>query len=663
LLRPLADEMEEMAETEVRSTEEVKRKLFDVNAKIREQEEEMKEEGFKEERELVFFSQDVVGLYPSIIAEEAGRIIEDVIAESSIDYQNVEWDVLEVYLAITLTNDEKEELGINDVLPDKTRGINRKVTLNYMKEDNHKDGTNKWTKEGKRKAEKMDKKRMIGRCIRNIVVKIMKNHVYQFDGKVFKQLVGGPIGLLLTGTISRIVMLRWDRAYITKLEDMGLDMESYFRYVDDQGLTTWATPPGLVFRDGELKYVEEAEELKKPADERTANLYKDVANTIMPMIKMEEDFPSKNANARIPVLDLEVWIDNNQVKHTFYRKPMANKEVINNKSALENRVKLNILVEEGLRRMRNVSPNVVWKETVRHLEEYQLDIMEAGYPDVFRNRIIDMVVGKHRKEMEGHERWMNDEPEGRPCYRNAKERETEKEQKTGAIGMKESWYRGGGHTSVLWLPATPGGELLQKIEKELSTTKGPKGTKIKLVQKGGKTTASALLKSNPFPRNHCGRPKCIPCIQGGEEGSRGQCYDGGLGYIGGCTRCPEASKALGAKGKDIKEALYHGESSKTLFRRTLQHFEKYIKKQEKSWMWNHVAEEHEGVIRGEGIEDFEFKSVGKFKDPTTRIADEAVRAARDERGEGDNVEGTVKVLNSKDEFFTTKDVRIFTTQF
>jgi hypothetical protein len=664
LVRPIADDMEEEAGTEVRSTEEVKRKLLDVNKRVKKQGEEMEEEGFEEERELVFFSQDVVGLYPSIIAETAGDIIEEAIKESKVEYQNVEWEQLETYLAITLTNEEKEELEIVDVLPKKTKKGGRGITLNYMKTEKHKDGTKKWSYEGKRKATKEERRKMLARTIKKMIIKIMKNHLYQFNGKVYKQRKGGPIGLLLTGTISPIVMLKWDSLFLQKLLKLGLSPEDYFRYVDDQGVTTWTVPEGMIFKDGGIEYPKDEEILKKPADERTANVYKEIANTIMPMIVMEEDFPSRNENKRIPVLDLEVWVHDNKVSHTFYRKPMANKAVINASSALDKKVKLNILVEEGMRRMRNVSPKEEWEETERHIDEFQLDVKDAGYPKKFRDRIVDMVVGKHGKEMDSHRKWEGGKEEGRPCYRTGKEREQQKTaQKEEGKKEKESWYRKGGHTSILWVPATPNGELMENVRKELEKTKNPEKTKIRIVQRGGSATSSSMIRGNPYPKNHCGRRECPLCDQGGEEGSRGQCYRGGIGYVGRCNRCPEESRSKGDVEPNVKEAVYHGESSKTFYRRTIQHLDQYVRKKEKSWMWKHVEEDHEGIVTGDGKDDFTFKLLGTFKDPTTRLANEACRLARDERGEGDWIKGRLKVLNDKTEFYTAKDVRITTTQF
>ena len=39
---------------------------------------------------------------------------------------------------------------------------------------------------------------------------IMGNHLYRFDGKVYRQVEGGPIGLELTGVVADLVMLWCD---------------------------------------------------------------------------------------------------------------------------------------------------------------------------------------------------------------------------------------------------------------------------------------------------------------------------------------------------------------------------------------------------------------------------------------------------------------------
>ena len=60
---------------------------------------------------------------------------------------------------------------------------------------------------------------------------IMGNHLYRFDGKVYRQVEGGPIGLELTGVVADLVMLWCDNKFLKKEESAGLDVLLYKRYV------------------------------------------------------------------------------------------------------------------------------------------------------------------------------------------------------------------------------------------------------------------------------------------------------------------------------------------------------------------------------------------------------------------------------------------------
>jgi hypothetical protein len=382
------------------------------------------------------------------------------------------------------------------------------------------------------------------------------------------------------------------------------------------------------------------------------------------MIQLDEDFQSKHSNGRIPVLDLEVWVESNRIHHTFYRKPMASKEVVGTRSALDRKIKHNILIEEGMRRQRHISMIEGKEERDRHREEFLLDLKEGGYPEGYRNRIMDQVEGKMAKEIREHIKWEGNKTEGKPIYRTGKERE-EVKTKEGKENKGEVWYKKGGFTSVLWVPATPEGELVNRIKKKLDQTIPPEGMKMKIVQKGGKMAINTVASNNQFNRGHCRRDKCQPCEKGGQlEGSKGACYKGGIGYVGICDRCPEVSKEEGKEPGQEQQGIYIGESYRTLYRRSDDHFAAYRKKAEKSWMWQHTKEEHKGEMRGDGKGDYRFQVTGTFKEPTIRIADECVRLAREERGLRETMGGKGKlfILNGKDEFYNSKFVNIAFTQ-
>ena len=61
---------------------------------------------------------------------------------------------------------------------------------------------------------------------------MFKKHFYEFAGQKFQQQEGGPIGLRGTCSIARLTMQVFDKKWINKLEDQGVDIKLYFRYMD-----------------------------------------------------------------------------------------------------------------------------------------------------------------------------------------------------------------------------------------------------------------------------------------------------------------------------------------------------------------------------------------------------------------------------------------------
>ena len=78
---------------------------------------------------------------------------------------------------------------------------------------------------------------MISLAIEAGLTAVMRSHLYKFNQEVFLQKEGGPIGLKLTGAISRVFMLWWDREFLKRVESMTINLNwklyMYSRYVDD----------------------------------------------------------------------------------------------------------------------------------------------------------------------------------------------------------------------------------------------------------------------------------------------------------------------------------------------------------------------------------------------------------------------------------------------
>ena len=77
---------------------------------------------------------------------------------------------------------------------------------------------------------------------------ILKNHTYEFNQEIRRQMNGGPIGMDLTGTVAKIYMRWWDRELLKKLEEVGMEVKMYERYVDDIDMCVKAREPGVVIK-------------------------------------------------------------------------------------------------------------------------------------------------------------------------------------------------------------------------------------------------------------------------------------------------------------------------------------------------------------------------------------------------------------------------------
>ena len=217
------------------------------------------------------------------------QIVGKLLEETKICFDNVDYKKLGKYLAIHLSQEEISNSNLKSVIPRKVKTGVRKAGVAFLDSDQDRNGNEKWDWKGKRKEpSSLQKKRMIAKTMEIAVLAIMENHLYQFDGKVFRQREGGPIGLEVTGVLARLVMLWWDREYLKKLRELGLELDFYKRYVDDGNMGSKPMKPGVRLIDDKLSILQEAidEDEHLPADLRTARLLKNIANTITPMIQM-----------------------------------------------------------------------------------------------------------------------------------------------------------------------------------------------------------------------------------------------------------------------------------------------------------------------------------------------------------------------------------------
>ena len=85
-------------------------------------------------------------------------------------------------------------------------------------------------------------------------------------------------------------------------------------------------------------------QINEKPDYRTFGILNQIADTIEEGIKLTHDVPSLHENGMMPVLDIQTWVETNnenkqQIAHTFYKKEVASKYTILQRSAISKQCK------------------------------------------------------------------------------------------------------------------------------------------------------------------------------------------------------------------------------------------------------------------------------------------------------------------------------------
>ena len=252
-------------------------------------------------------SMDVRALFPSMRWVDIMKAVRNMIETSDMNVENVNWLEVGKYLAVMMSTNDIEEEGLNHVVP--KRKNNRAITINYLQ---NKKNNKKWHKA--RKPGRRQQKKMLALAISIGVQQVLANHTYKVGDTIYLQTQGGPIGLEITGAVCRPFMMSWDKSYYLRMvKEAGIMMPLYKLYIDDSNQLGRVPPEGSMY-DANTKRVvnnEEEADLRRgeEKDSRLARVLRDIANDVQVGIELEEDHPSAHENGMMPILDMNVWVN------------------------------------------------------------------------------------------------------------------------------------------------------------------------------------------------------------------------------------------------------------------------------------------------------------------------------------------------------------------
>ena len=308
-----------------------------------------------------------------------------------------------LYLALYRTEADLRDVALLQFCPRRRTNRGRPPTITGCALDENKTKRFKPWLPPAEEPDEVTIRNMFTAAMKVVLLFIKENHMYTFNNDIKLQSRGGPIGLELTGVLAQLFMVWWDRQCVKKVEDNGLRLRVYKRYVDDINVIMNTPSSGLRFVDGKVIQDERVAELEKyvQSDRRCMLLVQSVGNSIHSSIELEVDYPSQHGDGKLPILDLKVWVEKknrvvegeqgrpvSMVLHEFFHKDVSSRSVVNARSALPWNCKRTILIQEVLRIFLNCSRELPWETVVAHINHMMLRLQYSGYNQKFRTEVV-----------------------------------------------------------------------------------------------------------------------------------------------------------------------------------------------------------------------------------------------------------------------------------
>ena len=192
--------------------------------------------------------------------------------------------------------------------------------------------------------------------------------------------------------------------------------------------------------------------------------------------------------------------------------------------------------------------------------------------------------------------------------------------------------------TVLFTEQTEGGDLAKRLRECLLRLQPFLGFSIKVVERSGSSLKGKFPLNNLWEGTKCPRKDCITCTQQAEF--LPTCTRRNVLYENTCVLCNPGAGDKKDKGENTTKypSVYVGESTRSIYERSLEHHKGQKKKDEDNHMVKHMTVHHQS----EDKPQFIMKPIKYFRTALSRQVAEAVRIRR--RGGEDNV------LNSKAEY-------------
>ena len=364
-------------------------------------------------------------------------------------------------------------------------------------------------------------------------------------------------------------------------------------------------------------------------------------------------------NGWLPTLDTCIRVnENNVVEYDYYEKDTCASMTVQSKSAMNENTKIQILSQDMVRRLLNTKEELGAKNRGIVVDKYAKKLLLSGYSKEQTRRIIKNGIkgfeGKRRsriakglplrntaagssknrflKKLIGKTTWYKRKRSSAPSVGATTTT------KKGAKNIKEEMEQDVVPQTVLFVEFSKNGELASRLRELTKRLAHTIGFSVKVVERAGASLRNQFPTTTLWDGSHCGREACITCNQGTEK--LPNCKKSSLVYENVCLQCNPGADTNGElrEVRDDIPTLYVGESSRTIFERSREHWNAWRTKKEDSHILKHQENEH----GGSSSPKFTMRVVKHYRSALSRQVGEAVRIRR--RG------GAGNILNSKSEY-------------
>ena len=419
---------------EVISSEDMLSRIVESNKKLEVMKAE-KGENWDWREEMVLLGSDVKSLFPSLSAFQTGKAVRRQFEKSPINWENVDWKLVSLYVKIQEKYWEEKDLSdIKMYLPERISKAGRPPSIGTLGVESR----YRWP--GSLELISMKhKKKLLALAIERAVVFFFRNFVYTFGGEIFLQLKGGPIGARVTMAVSKLVMEEWKIEFNKILKGSEIEELLSGNYVDDgrsyQRKLNWGerfdSALNRIVWDKEKEKVDEKENVDRTELTRKEMLR--AMNSVSSDLSFTMEVCNDFDNLRLPTLSFSLFIGEKGIEHTYFEKSMKNQTLVMERSSISRQQLMSIMTNELRRRLEVIGENIPQEEKNRIVNVYTQQLKNSGYNwKQTRDIIISGLKGHERREKRRKEK-------GLPKYRSGKMSLSKRTNKK--LLEKYNWFR------------------------------------------------------------------------------------------------------------------------------------------------------------------------------------------------------------------------------